>query len=331
MVITGATSGIGLATARMAAKRGTRLVLASRNEDALRQLVDELRQEKTRASYVVADVGDEADIARIVLVAQSEFGGFDTWVNNAGGGIFGSLLEHSMEDSRRLFDTNFWGVVYGSLAAARHLKPRGGAIINVGSVVSDQAVPLQGMYSSSKHAVKGFTDALRMELEAEGAPISVTLIKPTSIDTPFPQHARNYMDEEPSLPPPVYAPHLVAEAILHCAETPKQDVIVGGGGKMISSMGHHAPHLADKVMSSPGFLQQEESGKPVQNPQGALHAPTTALQERGQYEGQTRETSIYTQTVLHPLIAGAVAVSTGLLIAAFAGRKASSGNGQAPD
>jgi short-subunit dehydrogenase len=97
------------------------------------------------------------------------------------------------------------------------MKTRGGgAIINVGSELSDRSVPLQGMYSASKHAVKAFTDSLRMELEKEGAPISVTLIKPAAIDTMFAVHAKNYMDKEPALPPPIYAPEIVAKAILYC-------------------------------------------------------------------------------------------------------------------
>jgi short-subunit dehydrogenase len=327
VVLTGASSGIGLTTARMAAKRGAKLVLAARNEDALRKLVEEIRNGGGQAEYVVADVGNEEDVSKIARVAQTCFGGFDTWINNAGGGIFGPLLDHTTEDSRRLFETNFWGVVYGSLTAARQLSERGGAIINVGSVVSDRAVPLQGMYSSSKHAVKGFTDALRMELEAADAPISITLIKPTSIDTPFPQHARNYLDEEPSLPPPVYAPDLVAEAILHCAETPKRDVIVGGGGKGIVSMGLHLPRVADKVMSSPAFLDQEKSGQPPRQPQGALHAPTFGLQERGEYQGKTRETSLYTQATLHPVMAGALFVGAALMVTLLSSRNAAKESG----
>src|SRR5439155_6660231 len=115
------------------------------------------------------------------------------------------------EDHQRLMQTNFWGVVHGSTVAARHLRERGGgAIINLGSIVSDRAIPLQGMYSASKHAVKGYTDALRMELEEEGAPIAVTLVKPAGINTPFPRHAKNYMEREATLPPPVYAPEVVA-------------------------------------------------------------------------------------------------------------------------
>jgi short-subunit dehydrogenase len=183
LVMTGASSGIGLVTARAAAERGTRLVLASRSQGELQQLKEEITANGGQAIAVGADVGQEEDVRRIAQAAQEQFGGFDTWVNNAGVSIYGKLLEISIEDMRRLFETNFWGVVYGSLEAARNLKQRGGAIINIGSTLSDRAIPMQGIYSASKHAVKGFTDALRMELEEEGAPISVTLIKPGAIDS----------------------------------------------------------------------------------------------------------------------------------------------------
>jgi NAD(P)-dependent dehydrogenase (short-subunit alcohol dehydrogenase family) len=124
--------------------------------------------------------------------------------------FYGRLTEVALEDMRQLFEVNFWGMVYGARAALPRLRGSGGALINIGSIVSDRAIPLQGAYSASKHAVKGFTDALRVELEEEGAPISVTLIKPSSIDTPYFQHAKNYMEVEPKPPAPVYAPEVVS-------------------------------------------------------------------------------------------------------------------------
>ena len=157
----------------------------------------------------------------------------------------------SEQDSRKLFDTNFWGVVNGSLAALAHLRKQGGALINVGSEVSDAVVPLQGMYSASKHAVKGFTDAPRVEIEeVDDPPISITPIQPTAVDTPYPQHAKNYMDQEPKLPSPQIEPEKVAEAILAAAAKPERDVRVGAMSVMNTIAAKVMPSAADK-MSAP--------------------------------------------------------------------------------
>lgn len=318
MVITGASSGIGLTTARMAARRGARLVLAARSEEALRQLAEEINSSGGEATYVVADVGSEADVRRIEEKATERFGGFDTWVNNAGVSIYGNLSDVSIEDMRRLFDTNFWGVVYGSLVAAERLRTRGGAIINVGSTLSDRAIPVQGIYSASKHAVKGFTDALRMELEAEGAPVSVTLIKPGAIATPYTEHAKNYMEREPTVPPPVYAPEVVAEAILYCAEHPERDVFAGGGGKAISMSGHYAPRVTDKVMEWSMFEMQKSDEPARRGPdENGLYKASGELRERGDYKGPVFERSVYTKASLHPFVTGAIIAGAGIALAAL--------------
>ncbi|MDX6693084.1 MAG: hypothetical protein QOF02_687 [Blastocatellia bacterium] len=318
IVITGASSGIGLVTARMAAARGARLVVASRSEEAVRRLAFEINEAGGEAIHVVADVGREEDVRRIAETARERFGGFDTWVNNAGVSIYGKILEVPAEDHRRLFETNFWGVVYGSTIAAEHLKRRGGALINVGSTLSDRAIPIQGMYSASKHAVKGFTDALRMELEAEGVPVSVTLVKPGAINTPYPQHAKNYLDGEPTLPPPVYAPEVVAEAILYCAENPERDVFAGGGGKAISVTEKLAPRLTDKAMELT-MMQMQQTDRPARSREdNGLYKAAGQLKERGEYEGHVSESSLYTKASLHPLAATALALGVaGLAIAAF--------------
>jgi NAD(P)-dependent dehydrogenase (short-subunit alcohol dehydrogenase family) len=224
IVITGASSGIGLVTARMAAKRGAAgIVLNSRNEESLRAITDEINNSGSEAIYVVGDVGRLDDVRRVGEEAVKHFGEFHTWVNNAGVSIYGAVLDQSLEDQRRLFDTNYWGVVHGSIVACDHLRRSGGALINLGSVLSDRALPMQGTYCASKHAVKGYTDALRMELEKEGLPISVTLIKPSSIDTPYIRHAKNLMNVEPMNPPPVYAPETVRRRsyIVHNIESAK--------------------------------------------------------------------------------------------------------------
>jgi short-subunit dehydrogenase len=317
VVITGGTSGIGLVTARLAAKKGARLVIAARNEQALRELQDELAASGTDAVCVLADVANEHEVERIAATAIEQFGRIDTWINNAGVSVYGRVEDVPIEDHRRLFETNFWGVVYGSLAAARHLKQSGGALINIGSVLSDRAIPLQGMYCASKHAVKGFTDALRMELEEEQAPVSVTLIKPSAIDTPYTKHARNYMDSEPKNPAPVYAPEIVARAILYCAQHPERDVTVGGGGRMLSGLGSAAPRLTDKVMEGFFFTGQMKN-EPNRPKPDSLHQPSGFdLEERGGYEGHVSETSLYTTARLHPVLTAVAVLGVALAITAI--------------
>src|SRR3982751_5878396 len=158
IVITGASSGIGLTTAEMAAERGACVVLNARNEGDLRAAVERIRQRGGRATYVVGDVADDDTTEQLAQRAVDEFGGLDTWVNNAGIGLYGRLEDVNMADKRRLFDVNFWGVVNGCKAAVRTMRRLGGgAIINIGSVESDRAMPLHGIYAASKHAGKAYT------------------------------------------------------------------------------------------------------------------------------------------------------------------------------
>jgi short-subunit dehydrogenase len=280
IVITGASSGIGLATVEAAAKEGAKLVLASRSDQTLEEIVQRINASGGEAIFVVADVGDRRQVEQIAEAAINRFGRIDTWVNDAGVSIYGRLHEVSEEDNRRLFDTNFWGVVNGSLVALPHLRREGGALINVGSEVSEAVVPLQGMYSASKHAVKGFTDALRVEIEEiDKAPVAITLVQPTAVNTPFPEHARNYMAEEPKLPTPMIDPDKVAEAILKAATKATRDVKVGAMAKVNTTMSKVAPSLGDKMAAKQADRQQRDE-RP-RHPEGTLYKPGYAGQTHG--------------------------------------------------
>lgn len=312
IVITGATSGIGLCTAKMAAARGAKLVLAARNEDDLLTACEETRALGGTARHVVADVGDPEAVQSIADTAITAFGRIDTWVNNAGGSIYGRIAEVDLADMRRLFETDFWGVVYGSRVAVSTMRDKGGVLINMGSVVSDQAIPLQGIYSASKHAVKGFTDALRMELLEEGVPVAVSLIKPSAIDTPFIKHAKNYMDVEPTFPPPGYDPDVVAEVILACAEQPQREITVGGGGRAQTALGAVAPGLTDWVMSKT-MIRAQRSDLPPRH-RDTLYGPTAYDGgERGGYEGHVLRSSAFTSARMHPMTLVAAAAGLGLV------------------
>ncbi|MBI5336001.1 MAG: SDR family NAD(P)-dependent oxidoreductase [Burkholderiales bacterium] len=310
VVITGASSGIGLATALGAADQGARLVLAARDEAALNEIVAGIRDRGGEAIAVVADVGKREDVRRIAEQAKEHFGGFDTWVNNAGVSIWGRLDEVSDEDNHRLMDTNFWGVVYGCEVAVEHLRHTGGAIVNLGSMLSDVSVPLQGMYCASKHAVKGYTDALRLEMEEAGIPISVTLIKPAAINTHFAENARNYTGLQPKLPPPVYKPEEAAAAILYAAETPIRDLYIGSAARMFHTLGHAAPRLMDRI-SEKFMVNAQLSDQPARDEQGALHQPSKV----GSIEGETghrAQRSVYTRAKLNPKTTMAALVAAGL-------------------
>jgi short-subunit dehydrogenase len=287
MVITGASSGIGLATAEAAARRGAKVVLVARSEHTLEEIATRIRAARGEAISVAADVADRTQVERAAAAAIQRYGRIDSWVNNAGVSIYGRLDAISEEDSRRLFDTNFWGVVNGSLAALPHLQEQGGALINVGSEVSDAVVPLQGMYSASKHAVKGFTDALRVELEdMDHAPVVVTLIQPTAVDTPFPQHARNYMPREPKLLTPQIDPEEVAEAILDAAIDPTRTRKVGMMAKVNTAMAKAVPALADKMAAKQADRQQYD--EPPREPAGTLYTPGESGRIHGS-GGKTKE------------------------------------------
>jgi short-subunit dehydrogenase len=160
------------------------------------------------------------------------------------------------------------------------LKAQGGALINVGSEVSEAVVPLQGMYSASKHAVKGFTDALRVEIEeVDKALVSITLIQPTAVDTPYPEHARNYMDREPKLPDPMIDPEKVAEVVLKAATQHLRDVKVGGGAVLNTAVSKVAPSLADRLSAKQVSRQQRDEAP--RQPEGTLNRPGESGRKRG--------------------------------------------------
>ena len=318
LVISGASSGIGLATARRAAREGAAVVMVARNEQALEQAAADIRDNGGRAAVCVADVADESWAERAGEIAQREFGGFDSWINDAAVAMYGELEKITLAEQRRVFDVGYFGTVAGSFYAAKELRRRGGgAIINLGSVLSERAIPLQGPYVAMKHAVLGFTETLRMELERDDAGVSVTLIKPNGIDTPYPEHARNKMDRPAAIPPVLYDPELVAKAICFACANPRRELVVGGQGYMITKLGNLMPGITDVIMERfMGESAQTSDVPPQLAAEDNLFQPRADGRTRSNQRNRVRKTSLALEAQMHPLTR--TAIGLGLLATTMA-------------
>ena len=312
IVITGASSGIGLVTARTAAKAGAAVFLIARSGDVLGEVSREINNAGGRADFAIADVGDFDAIKTAAARAVARFGRIDAWVNDAGSAIYGKVLDAPLDEQEQLFRTNYFGVVHGCVAAVPHLKEAGGALVTVGSLASDMPAPPMGVYSATKHAAKAYVEVLRMELQADGIPISVTLVKPAGIDTPIGQHASNHGANDGSaageaqIPPPAYDPQLVADAILDSCVHPRREVTVGGVGRAQVLFSHHFPGLYEWL--APVLAKAAYSPtKPQPGPSNLFEAGTAGAERSGEHPGRLRH-SLYTSAVLHPKTTAAVSL-----------------------
>ena len=324
VVITGASSGIGRQSAVRFARAGAKVVCVARNAEALASVVAEVTVAGGTAASAVADVADYGQLKAAAEFAVNEYGRIDTWVNDAGVGMYTKLLDTPIEDDRRLFETNFWGIVHGCRIAVPYLlKAGGGALINLGSEVSDVSIPVQGMYATSKHAILGFTDALRQEVLHDGLPVSVTLIKPAAINTPFPRHAKNNLDRDATLPAPVYAVDLVADQILYAAQYGGRELYAGGGGRVMAFLGRQFPGLMDRAMSTLGFSQQQ-ADRPADHSYEGLHATRGFHRADGDVDRDrhVQQVSLYGLARRNPIATAAVAAAALAVVGVAVGRAA---------
>jgi short-subunit dehydrogenase len=286
VVITGASSGIGRETARRFAQHGASVVLAARNGDALREVAQEVEAAGGKALTVPVDVADAEQVQRLADQAVSQFGRIDTWVNNAGVGVFGSVDQLAPDEIRRVIEVDLLGTIYGSRAALPYLRQTGGTLINMSSVAGKRSVPLQAVYSAAKHGIVGFDDALRLELAHDQAGVAVTTILPSGIDTPFFNHARSKLGVLPRPTPPVYQPEMVADAIVRAAKHPARGIVVGGAAKGMFAMQRLSPALTDRMLAVGDMGYKAQMTNRPDDGNDTLFAPTNdAYRVHGEFSG----------------------------------------------
>ena len=274
VAIVGASSGIGRETALQFAHKGASVVVSARNELGLNSLVAEIQASGGKATAIVGDVADFERVKAIADYTVKQYGRLDTWVHCAATGILAPFAEITPEEFKRVIDVTLMGQVYGAMAALPHLKQEGrGAMIHVSSMEGRRALPLQSPYSTAKHGLEGFLESLRVELQHDKIPISVTSIKPAVINTPFYNHVLTKLGVKPTGLPPYYSPKLVAEAILHTAKHPTRDFIVGDVGRILDLCQKLSPELMDAILVAIGFSGQRTSEPKSADGQNNLYAP----------------------------------------------------------
>jgi NAD(P)-dependent dehydrogenase (short-subunit alcohol dehydrogenase family) len=290
VAIVGASSGIGRDTAVKFAEGGAKVVVAARSESGLKSLVDEIRNLGGEANYVIADVSDFQQVKAIADKTVAEYGRIDTWVHAAATGMIAPFEKITPEEFARVVDVTLMGQVYGAMAALPYLKQAGrGALIHISSMEGRRSLPLQSPYSAAKHGLEGFLDSLRVELEHEKWPISVTSILPATINTPFYNKVGSKLGVKPTGVPPYYQPSLVTDAIIYAAEHPTRDFVVGDAGKVLDLLQRVSPSLVDSLLLAIAFQGQRTNEPKSLDAPNNLFAP---IEGYDRVEGDFRNLSI---------------------------------------
>jgi NAD(P)-dependent dehydrogenase (short-subunit alcohol dehydrogenase family) len=309
IVVTGASSGVGRAVARLAGEQRARVVCAGRNGDGLAGAVREIEEAGGQALAVELDVAVEDECHQLVERAVDAFGRIDSFVRSHMVSVYGEVGELQADELRRVMDVNFLGSVYCFKAVLPHLKEARGTFIDFNSALAYRGIPLQAPYCASKAALRTFLESARVELQHEGAGVDVCVLLPGAINTPHFDRVRQKLGLQPRPVPPIYQPEVFAEVVLHCCEHPYRELPIGWGAQKALWGQKLSPRLGDRVLRRNGWRSQTTGEpKPVGSPDNLFETLPGDPGAHGRFGDQARPRTAWTTLRLHPTLAAAAAL-----------------------
>jgi NAD(P)-dependent dehydrogenase (short-subunit alcohol dehydrogenase family) len=305
IVITGASAGIGRATARAFARPGACIALLARGKQGLEGTRRDVEAAGAQALVIPTDVAEEQQVEAAALAVEREWGGIDIWINNAMATIFGPIASLSGDEVKRATEVTYLGAVYGTMAALKRMRARDrGVIVQVGSALAYRAIPLQAPYCAAKHALRGFTDSLRCELLHDQSNIVVTMVHLSAFNTPQFDWAVNHVGKRPMPVPPIFQPELAAKAIVWAARHSRREVCVGWPAVKAIWGNKIAPAYADSYLARFGYQGQITSDSVPADACGNLyHACDVNPGVRGRFDREARHHSLHWLITSHRAIA----------------------------
>ncbi|MFI9802804.1 SDR family oxidoreductase [Streptomyces sp. NPDC052301] len=317
VVITGASAGIGRATARLYARRGAQVVLVARGEGGLEAAADEVAALGGRPLVQTADVADAAQVEAVADAAEKEFGPIDVWINCAFSTVFAPFEEITAEEFRRVTEVTYLGFVNGTRTALGRMLPRDrGTVVQVGSALGERSIPLQSAYCGAKHAINGFTSSLRTELLHRGSGVRVTVAQMPAVNTPQFQWVRSRLSKHPMPVPPIYQPEVAARGVVYAADHPGRKQYYVGATTLATVWANRlAPALLDRYLARTGFDSQQTDSVPPTGLDNLFEPVDTGPAEdqgaHGAFDDSAHSRSWQETLVRHP---AATAVGAGAVV-----------------